>query len=153
MTENVTPFRRPEKPKAPKKPAFDVRDPKSQVQLVHGLTIGSFAIMLLNAPFVDWIGLGLGAAALVIAVSKRDEGVFWARSHFEFALRTLIIAAVGWTLLTLIGLVIGLIPFVGPMAVLAGRFVIAGWVVIRSAFGFLRASSTKVIDNPITWLI
>lgn len=153
MTENVTPFRRPEKPKAPKKPAFDVRDPKSQVQLVHGLTIGSFAIMLLNAPFVDWIGLGLGAAALVIAVSKRDEGVFWARSHFEFALRTLIIAAVGWTVLTLIGFVIGLIPFVGPMAVLAARVVIVGWVVIRSAFGFLRASSTKVIDNPITWLI
>ena len=32
---------------------------------------------------------------LVIAVSKRDEGVFWARSHFEFTLRTLIIAAPG----------------------------------------------------------
>jgi uncharacterized membrane protein len=150
LNDNVTPLRRPQQPK---KPMFDVRDPRSQVQLVHALTIGSFAIMLLGTQFVDWIGMGLGVAALMISVSKRDEGVFWARSHFEFALRTLIIAAVGWTLLSLFGIVIGIIPLVGPFVVFAAKAVVLVWVVVRSGFGFLRASDTKIIDNPVSWLI
>lgn len=151
---NVTPFKRPQKPNPKqKKPAFDVRDPRSQVQLVYGLTICSFAIMLLGTQFVDWIGMGFGVAALMISVSKRDEGVFWARSHFEFALRTLIIAAVGWLLLSIVGIVIGIIPFVGPFVLFAAKAVVLVWVAIRSGFGFLRAHDTKVIDNPISWFI
>ena len=149
MNDNVTPFKRPK----PKKPMFDVRDPRSQVQLVHGLTIGSFAIMLLGTQFVDWIGMGLGVAALMISVSKRDEGVFWARSHFEFALRTLIIAAVGWTLLSLFGIVIGIIPLVGPIVVFLAKAAVLVWVMVRSGFAFLRASDTKIIENPVSWLI
>lgn len=147
---NVTPFKRTPKPK---KPAFDVRDPKSQVFLVYALTIAAFAIMLLGTQFVDWIGMGMGAAALVIAVSKRDEGVFWARSHFEFALRTLVIASAGWILFSLVGVVVSIIPFVGPLVVFAAKAVVTLWASVRSGFGFLRASDTKVIDNPVTWLI
>ncbi len=145
---NVTPLRRPK----PKKPAFDARDPKSQVQLVYGLTIASFAIMWLGNQFVDWIGMGLGVAALVISASKRDEGVFWARSHFEFALRTIIIAGVGWTLLSLFGLIIGLIPFVGPLAIFVAKAGVLGWVALRSGFGFMKASDTKALPNPVSWL-
>jgi uncharacterized membrane protein len=148
-TNNVTPLRRPKQ----KKPVFDVRDPKSQVQLVYGLSVAAFAIMWLGNQFVDWIGMGLGVAALVISASKRDEGVFWARSHFEFTLRTLIIAAVGWTLLSLAGIVIGLIPLIGPLTIFVAKACVLGWVAIRSGFGFLKASDTKVIENPVTWLI
>lgn len=145
---NVTPLRRPK----PKKPSFDVRDPKSQVQLVYGLTIASFAIMLLGTQFVDWIGMGCGVAALVVSVSKRDEGVFWARSHFEFALRTLIIGAVGWTFLSLAGLVIGFIPLIGKPAVFIAKAAVLVWVALRSGFGFLKATDTKAIANPMSWL-
>jgi uncharacterized membrane protein len=150
LNDNVTPLRRPQKPK---KPAFDVRDPRSQVRLVYGLTIGSFAIMLLGTQFVAWIGMGLGVAALMISVSKRDEGVFWARSHFEFALRTLIIAAVGWTILSILGLVIGIIPFIGKPIIFLAKAAVLVWVAVRSGFGFLRAHDTKVIENPVSWLI
>jgi uncharacterized membrane protein len=146
---NVTPLRRPK----PKKPLFDARDPKSQVQLVYGLSIAAFAIMWLGTQFVDWIGMGCGVAALVISVSKRDEGVFWARSHFEFALRTVIIAAVGWTVISLAGLVVGLIPFIGGLTIFIAKAAVLAWVALRSGFGFLKASDTKVIANPVSWLI
>ena len=146
---NVTPFKRVKE----KKPLFDPRDPKAQVSLVYGLSILSFAIMLFGNQFVDWIGMGLGVAALVVSASKRDEGVFWARSHFEFALRTLIIAAVGWTLLSILGIVLMFIPFVGAIALFLAKAAVLVWVAVRSGFGFLKASDTKVIDNPVTWLI
>jgi len=147
---NVTPFKRPPKQK---KPAFDVRDPKSQVHLVYGLTVCAFGIMLLSAPFMGWVGMGMGAAALMIAVSKRDEGVFWARSHFEFALRTLVIASAVWILVSLVGALVSIIPFIGGPTVFLAKAAVAVWATVRSGFGFLRASDTKVIDNPVTWLI
>jgi uncharacterized membrane protein len=153
VNENVTPFRRPEKPKAPKTPLFDVRDPRSQVQLVHGLTITSFSIVFLGTQFVSWIGMGLGVAALVIAVSKRDEGVFWARSHFEFALRTQIIGSVAWLMLAIVGFVIGFIPFIGAPMVFIAKAAVLVWVIIRAGFAFLRGSDTKIIENPTSWLI
>ena len=146
---NVTPFKRVKE----KKPLFDPRDPKAQVSLVYGLSILSFAIMLFGNQFVDWIGMGLGVAALVVSSSKRDEGVFWARSHFEFALRTQIIGAVGWLLISLFGLVLMFIPFIGGAVLFLAKAVVLVWVAVRSGFGFLRASDTKVIDNPVTWLI
>lgn len=146
---NVTPFKRVKE----KKPLFDPRDPKAQVSLVYGLSILSFAIMLFGNQFVDWIGMGLGVAALVVSASKRDEGVFWARSHFEFALRTQIIGAVGWLLISLFGLVLMFIPFIGGAVLFLAKAVVLVWVAVRSGFGFLRASDTKVIDNPVTWLI
>lgn len=146
---NVTPFKRVKE----KKPLFDPRDPKAQVSLVYGLSILSFAIMLFGNQFVDWIGMGLGVAALVVSASKRDEGVFWARSHFEFALRTQIIGAVGWLLISLFGLVLMFIPFIGGAVLFLAKAAVLVWVAVRSGFGFLRASDTKVIDNPVTWLI
>jgi len=146
---NVTPFKRAKE----KKPLFDPRDPKAQVSLVYGLSIASFAIMLFGNQFVDWIGMGLGGAALVVSASKRDEGVFWARSHFEFALRTLIIGAVGWLLISLFGIVLMFIPFIGGAVLFLAKAVVLVWVAVRSGFGFLKASETKVIDNPVTWLI
>ncbi len=146
---NVTPVKRVKE----KKPLFDPRDPKAQVSLVYGLSILSFAIMLFGNQFVDWIGMGLGVAALVVSASKRDEGVFWARSHFEFALRTQIIGAVGWLLISLFGLVLMFIPFIGGAVLFLAKAVVLVWVAVRSGFGFLRASDTKVIDNPVTWLI
>ena len=148
-TSNVTPFKRLKETK----PLFDPRDPKAQVSLVYALAIGSFAIMLFGNQFVDWIGMGLGVAAVVVSAAKRDEGVFWARSHFEFALRTVIIGAVGWLLVSLFGLILGLIPFLGPAVLFLAKAVIAVWVAVRCGFGYLKSSDTKVIENPVTWLI
>jgi uncharacterized membrane protein len=146
--DNVTPIR----PPAPKKPAFDVRDPRHQTFLVYGLTVLAFATNLApGGQFVGWISLGLGAAALVIAASKRDEGAFWARSHFEFALRTIIIASVAWMIVSLL---FWIIPFIGgPLAAWLVKPAIFIWVLVRSAVGFLRAGETKAIANPVTWLI
>lgn len=144
-SNNVTPLR----PPAPKKPLFDARDPKSQTLLVYGLTVMAFAISWLGNNFVTWIGLGLGVAAVMISASKRDEGPFWARSHFEFVLRTLIIGGAVWTLASLIGV----IPLIGWLIKWIVQPVVLIWVVVRAAVGFLKASDTKVIQNPVTWLI
>ena len=143
-SNNVTPLH----PPAPKKPFFDPRDPKSLTFLVYGLTVLSFGISLGNQ-FVNWIGLGLGVAALMISASKRDEGVFWARSHFEFVLRTLVIGGAVWTLASLIGV----IPLLGWLIVWIAKPVVMIWVVVRAAVGYLKASETKAIANPVTWLI
>ncbi len=144
-SSNITPMR----PPPPKKPLFDVRDPKQQAFLVYGLMVTAFGINWAGNQFVNWIGLGLGVAALAIAASKRDEGPFWARSHFEFALRTIIIGAVAWTIVS----IIGIIPILGWLIAWIFKPVVMIWVVVRSAVGFLRASETKVIENPVTWLI
>ena len=144
-SNNVTPLR----PPAPKKPLFDLRDPKSLTLLVYGLAVLAFGISWAGNQFVSWIGLGLGVAALMICASKRDEGPFWARSHFEFALRTLVIGGAIWTLASLIGI----IPLVGWVVAWIAKPIVLIWVVVRAAVGFLRASETKVIANPVTWLI
>ena len=143
-SNNVTPLH----PPAPRKPFFDPRDPKSLTFLVYGLTVLSFGISLGNQ-FVNWIGLGLGVAALMISASKRDEGAFWARSHFEFVLRTLVIGGAVWTLASLIGV----IPLLGWLIVWIAKPVVMIWVVVRAAVGYLKASETKAIANPVTWLI
>ena len=143
-SNNVTPLH----PPVPKKPFFDPRDPKSLTFLVYGLTVLSFGISLGNQ-FVNWIGLGLGVAALMISASKRDEGAFWARSHFEFVLRTLVIGGAVWTLASLIGV----IPLLGWLIVWIAKPVVMIWVVVRAAVGYLKASETKAIANPVTWLI
>lgn len=131
------------------KPLFDPRDPKSQTFLVYGLAVLAFGITWAGNQWVDWVGLGFGAAALFVAASKRDEGVFWARSHFDFALRTVIIGAVAWTVVS----IIGIIPILGWIIAWVAKPLIMIWVVVRSAVGFLRASETKVIANPTTWLV
>lgn len=143
-SNNVTPLH----PPAPKKPFFDPRDPKQLTFLVYGLTVLAFGISLGNQ-LVNWIGLGLGVAALMICASKRDEGAFWARSHFEFVLRTLVIGGAVWTLASLIGI----IPLLGWLIAWIAKPVIMVWVVVRAAVGYLKASETKVIANPVTWLI
>lgn len=160
MNDNVTPF-----PTPPKKPVFDVRDPRHQTFLVYGLTVLAFAINWTGNTFVNWIGLGLGIAALAISASKRDEGAFWARSHFEFVLRTLIIGGVIWMAVSLVGGVLSflvgwllqLIPLLGgPLRWLltdGPKVVVLVWVGVRCAVGFLRAADAKVIANPVTWLI
>ena len=147
-SNNVTPLH----PPAPKKPFFDPRDPKSLTFLVYGLTVLAFGISLGNQ-LVNWIGLGLGVAALMICASRRDEGAFWARSHFEFVLRTLVIGGAAWTLVSLLGIVVDLIPLLGKFVILTAKGVIMIWVVARVAVGYLKASDTKVIANPVTWLI
>lgn len=141
---NVSPF-----PVRPRKPLFDPRDPKSQTYLVYALSIAAFAISWSGGHLMSWIGVGCGIAALAISASKRDEGVFWARSHFDFALRTLIIGGVGWILVG----VIGFIPFIGPVTAWALKPVIMLWVLARCVVGAVRASNTKIVTNPTSWLV
>lgn len=142
---NVTPL----KPPPAKKPFFDVRDPKQQTFLVYGLMVLAFGINWAGDALVDWIGFGFGVAALAIAASKRDEGPFWARSHFEFVLRTIIIGAVIWAIASIIGIV----PLIGWGIAWLVKPAIMIWVIVRAAVGFLRASETKAIQHPETWLV
>lgn len=143
-TDNVTRF-----PAPMKKPLFDPRDPKSQTFLVYLLAVIAFAVSWAGNHFTSWIGLGCGIAALAISASKRDEGVFWARSHFDFVLRTVVIGGVVWTLVSLVGI----IPFLGGAVAWTLKPIIMLWVLVRCIVGFVRASDTKVITNPTTWLI
>lgn len=144
MNDNVTPL-----PPPVKKPAFDARDPKHMTFLVYGLMVLAFGINWTGNDLVNWIGLGLGVAALAISASKRDEGEFWARSHFEFVLRTLIIGGVVW----IVSNIIGIVPILGWIIAWIAKPLVMIWIVARSAVGFLCASEAKAIANPTTWLI
>jgi uncharacterized membrane protein len=146
MQDNVTPFRRQ---KPPGKPPFSLRDPRSAVIFVHALTAAAFAINWLPGGLVTWIGVGCGVAALAISVSRRDEPPTWARSHFEFALRTVIIAACAWIVSSLFGI----LPFIGALVVFVLRPIIMLWIAVRAIVGLVRAFEQKPVPNPVTWLV
>lgn len=140
--DNVTrlPSRRPSGP--------DWSDPRTQVIVVYAMGVVSFGLFMSGRGFLDLLAMGLGVAAVIIAASKRDEGVPWARSHFTFALRTLVIAGALWTLLSLSMILIITIPFVW-----FAKWALGVWLVVRAAVGIVRALERKGIANPETMLV
>jgi uncharacterized membrane protein len=146
MADNITPFpvRRP----APKPPMRDGGDARRIVLGAHGLTAAAFVVFMFIGPPINLIGYVVGAAALLIAASKRSEGPAWAARHYEYILRTIIIGAVAWTLNNLIGLIPGIASISGIAA-----WGILGWVAIRSLSGLWQASRALAIDNPKTFLL
>jgi uncharacterized membrane protein len=149
--DNVTPFR-PRRP-APKPPRGPNRGGGPNLQSQRGrailaqlLTLACFALtFLLVTPPASYIGLAFGVAALAIASSNRLDGMPWARTHHEHALRTIIIGAVAWTLLSLLLFL--------QMAALApivfwGRVAIVAWAGLRAIIGLGLAIFRRAIPNP-----
>lgn len=147
MTDNVTPFRpRPPAPKPPKGPRFNLQSQRGKAVLVQLLVVACFAATyFLPGALWSLIGLGFGLAAVVIAQSNRLDGMPWARTHHEHAMRSVIIGAVAWTLLSVI-----LILNIGALipVVFYGRIAICVWASARGLIGAVLAILRRPMPNP-----
>lgn len=131
---------------------------RGKAVLVHALTILCFLLpFVIGGQIMQFVGLGLGIAAGVIAYSSRMEATPWAATHHEQALRTLIIAFAITTVLGLPSLVLPrdatavmgwytLIYFWGNLIVLI-------WAGLRALIGLVLASMRKAVPNPRGWLV
>lgn len=147
--DNVTPFR-PRRP--PPKPArgpgggMNLQSQRGRAILVQFLVLACFAASFAFAmPPASYIGLAIGVAALAIASSNRMDGMPWARTHHEHALRTIIIGAAAWTLLSL--LIFLQMPALAPI-VFWGRVIIVLWAGLRALIGLGLAIFRRPIPNP-----
>lgn len=142
--DNVTPLRPRKRPRR----TLDLRAPRSQVLLVHALTAMTFGLNYFALGSLRYLAVALGVAAIAIAAGRRNEGMPWACTHHEFALRTLIVGGVSWVLAQLAGF----IPVIGaysPFAILA----VCGWVALRVVWGFGRGVMRLPIHRPTTPLL
>lgn len=140
---NVTPFPGPRKP-PPKGP--DLRGP---ALAMYGLAIVSLALFLSGRQFADLLAIAAGVAAVAIAAGRRDEGPAWIRAHYEFGLRTVVIAGALWTLLSLLASLGGFVPLLIDASWWA-RVGIGLWLVVRCLYGAVQTLRRKIISNPRT---
>lgn len=132
---------------------------RGKAVFVHVLTLACFGVQfVVGGQLGSLIGIGLAIAAGVIAFSNRYDAMPWATTHHEQALRTLIIAFVITTLISLPTLVIpsatllSIYHIYGPIVFWANVIVLI-WVLIRSGVGLVLAILRKPIPNPRGWLI
>lgn len=165
-SDNVTPFRRPKPVRPQQTGGWGFKTHRGKALLVQALTLAAFAINLLAAAagtlvfpaasvivqsqVVFWfIALGISIAAALVAMANRYEGMPWANTHHEHALRTLIIGYAIWTLasaLTYINGVFGIVTIFVQLAV-------AIWAILRAAIGLVLAFARKPIPHPRGWFI
>lgn len=125
--------------------------------LAHILTLACFGAPFIFGPLVGadlsrFIGIGIGIAAAVIAYSSREAATPWAATHHEHILRTLMIAFVALTVLSLPSYVVSR-ELTGFWSVYNQIFfwsyiVIMIWVLIRSGIGLVLAVMRKPIWHP-----
>jgi uncharacterized membrane protein len=142
--DNVRPLRPPPPPKK-----FNVRDPETIVRLAYCFTLVSFTVIWLAEGTLDPIGIGVGFAAVAIAASRQDEPPAWLGGHHRFTLRTIVIAAVVWTLASLLTFAPQLRE---PVKWTFGTAVWL-WVMVRSGVGLWRAVKRRPQPDPLTLLI
>jgi uncharacterized membrane protein len=158
--DNVTPFRRP--PPRPVRPqqsgGMGFKTHRGKAILVHALTILCFVLPIaIGGQIMQFVGLGLGIAAGVIAFSSRGETTPWAATHHEQALRTLIIAFAITTVLSLPSLVlprdaVSVMQWY-TLIYLWGSIVVMIWAGLRALIGLVLASMRKAVPNPRGWLV
>jgi uncharacterized membrane protein len=144
--------------------------------IVHAFTLVAFAISLfttlaslsptlvasgipvnVGAPQVavgllNYVVLALVIAAVLIAASNRREGMPWAMTHHEFALRTLVI---GWAVTTLVRL-LGYLPGVGAatfLVILIVTVVVLLWTFLRGSVALVFAVLRKPMPRPTGLLL
>ncbi|MGE0828199.1 MAG: hypothetical protein AB7O04_02475 [Hyphomonadaceae bacterium] len=144
--DNVTPFRRRPPPPKPQK-GNPLKSHRGKVILVHALTLIAFGIYVAARfmdprSFVGFIGLAFGIAAVAIAASNRMEGMPWAMTHHEQALRTIVIGAAVWTIASLLLF----LPMLG-VATLWIQALVALWVLIRACAGLVLAALRRPVFN------
>jgi len=128
--ENVVPLR-PRRRRQTKR--WDLKAPRSQVLLVHGLTLATFCLHLAGAGALRYVAIALGVAAVAIAAARRQDGMPWACTHHEYALRTLVFGAAASILVSLLALAPGMAPYAGY-----GDLGVLAWVGLRTVWGFGR---------------
>lgn len=149
--DNVTPFRRPAKRAvAPQQQGgWGLKTHRGRAVLSQALTLAAFLCNFFLAGPWSLIGTGVGVAAAVVAFSNRGQGMPWAATHHEHALRTLII---GYSVWVLGGALTYVSPFLG-LATLLAHIVVAIWAGLRSALGLGLALMRRAIPNPKGLLI
>jgi uncharacterized membrane protein len=132
---------------------------RGKAVLVHALTIACFALPFVppGGQLMQFVGLGLGIAAGVIAFSSRAETTPWAATHHEQALRTLIIAFAFTTVLSLPSLVLprdaeSLMRWYS-LIYLWGTIIVLIWAGLRALIGLVLAGMRKAVPNPKGWLV
>lgn len=166
-SDNVTPFRRPPKPVRPQQQGgWGFKTHRGKAMLVQSLTLIAFIVNLLGAAagsllfpgasvfvqsqIVFWIvGMGISIAAALVAIANRDQGMPWANTHHEHALRTLIIGYAIWTL----G---GLLAYIHGSLIIATIFIqlaVAVWAILRAIVGLVLAFARKPVPNPRGWFV
>lgn len=152
MADNITPFRpRRPPPKPARGPSFNLQSQRGKAIFVQLLVAACFAATyFLPGALWSLIGIGLGVAAVLVAQQNRADGMPWARTHHEHALRTVIIGAVAWMLLSvLLILNIGvLIP-----VVYWGRIAVCVWAGARGLIGAALAVMRRPMFDPKGLLI
>ena len=123
---------------------------RSQVALAHILTIAAFALsVMLRAPPGAYAGYLVAVAAAALAYSLRRAAMPWAATHYEHALRTLIIGYPLWAFAAALQLIHGaLIPLI-----LYLQLAVAFWAVVRAAIALFLALTRRPIPHPHGWLI
>lgn len=142
--ENVVPLR----PKRRAKRGMDWKAPRTMAVLVHALTIATFTLYFFAEGPVEYLAAAVGIAAIAIAAGRRREGMPWACTHHEFALRTLLFGGVAWVLARLVTL----IPAAAPYATYA-ILGICAWVGLRCLWAFARAILRLPMPRPTSPLL
>ncbi len=147
MSDNVTPFRRPRPPPKPARgPSFNLQSQRGKAVLVQLLVVACFAATyFLPGALWSLIGVAFGIAAVLIAQTNRLDGMPWARTHHEHAMRTVIIGAAAWMLLSVF--LILQIGFLIPV-VFYGQIAICVWAGARGLIGAVLAVMRRPIWNP-----
>lgn len=161
-TDNVTPFRRPPKrPVAPQQSGgLGFKTHRGKAVLAHLFTLAAYILALLFpvAP-LSYIALAAAVAAVLFVYSNRNEGMPWANTHHEHALRTLVIGNVVITLANVIAMV--MISPLTPPAIASNmllfafwtRVVVVIWAVLRAIIALVLAGMRKPIPHPRGWFI
>lgn len=151
MSDNVTPFRRPPKraPAPQQSGGIGFKTHRGKAVLSQGLTLTAFALnFFFPMPPFSFIGMGVGVAAAFVTYSNRGEGMPWANTHYEHALRTLIFGYVIWLLASMLTYVHGSLG----VATVFIHIVVVIWAVIRAGVGLVLAAMRRAIANPHGWL-
>jgi uncharacterized membrane protein len=162
--DNVTPFRRP--PPRPVRPqqqgGMGFKTHRGKAVLVHVLTIACFVVPfflmgVVGPQAAQLIGFGIGLAGVLVAYSSRDSATPWAATHHEQAMRTIIIASILITALSLPRLVVsqevaGFWNIYGPIAFWTW-VVIVLWGGLRAVVGLVLAGLRRPVFKARGWLL
>jgi uncharacterized membrane protein len=122
----------------------------SLAALAHILTIAAFVLsVMLRAPPAAYAGYVVAVAAAALAYSLRRAAMPWAATHYEHALRTLIIGYLLWAFAAALQLIHGALISV----VLYLQLAVALWAVVRAAIALFLALTRRAIPHPRGWLI
>jgi uncharacterized membrane protein len=157
--DNVTPFRRPKPARPQQSGGLGFKTHRGKAVLVHLLVVATYACAFFfpfpapaGAPLVmvvaSCVSLALAFATIALAMPNRYQGMPWAATHHEHAIRTLMIGFVLWMLasaLTYISVALAFVAFWTRIGVLL-------WAAIRSCAGVVLALMRKPIPHPKGWL-